>query len=186
MPLICFGPICIPVSFLYPFLLFLIKPLWQLIENKWPHVNDYLVVKKFHEWFGPKKVDLVKKTAHVRKEITEDEFGIITLADESDWNEVNERSKSLSKPVIVKWTSDFCKPCKKILPFYQTLSKEFKDSAFFVIADITKVESVAQSCGVVVLPCFQVHSNGTQVFSENAPKEDRLREIVEKYVSKTK
>jgi hypothetical protein len=54
MPIICFGPICIPISALWPVLILLVKPLWKWIEAKWPWVNDLQLVKSIRTRFETK------------------------------------------------------------------------------------------------------------------------------------
>merc|ERR1712176_1006405 len=61
MPIICIGPVCVPISAVWPVLILLIKPLWSWLETRYPYVNDYAWVQWFQKKFGSSPPELSKE-----------------------------------------------------------------------------------------------------------------------------
>jgi len=84
--------------------------------------------------------------------------------------------------VIFKFTASWCKPCKAIHPFYESLSLDFKEIQFCVI-DVDEVEDVSNECGVAVMPTFVAFFNGEKVKSVTGANEDRLLALVKEVIA---
>eukprot|EP01041_Mallomonas_annulata_P002041 gene2041-3969_t len=136
MTVCCIGPVCIPVAAIWPLLLLFIKPLWTYI-------------KKF---FFVTPAEVKKETDGLdEKPRTAAAF----LDDESDWNNII-GSKELT---IVRFTASWCKPCKRIEPYFYELSTQHSSVSFITI-DIDKYSNLAVECGAIAIPLFQAYKQG--------------------------
>lgn len=83
------------------------------------------------------------------------------------------------RPVVVKFTAGWCKPCKNIDPFYQLLAKTY--DATFVKIDVDELDDVAADCSVAMMPTFVVFRNGKKAGSVSGAHEDKLEALIEEH-----
>jgi thioredoxin 1 len=80
--------------------------------------------------------------------------GVHVLESDDDWVDALADSVLGGRPVIVKFTATWCKPCQTIAPVFKLLANN--PSAKFVEVDIDKLAAVAADAGVTTVPQFQV------------------------------
>ena len=84
---------------------------------------------------------------------------------------------SAAKPVLVKFTADWCQPCKSFEPLLEMVADEVADKAIVSSLDIDDSPEIASKYGVRSIPTLIVFSEG-QVKSKlvgRASKENVLK-----------
>ncbi len=101
---------------------------------------------------------------------------VITIESEEEYRTI------LSKydTVFIKFTAEWCKPCKVVHPFYATqLAKRYGGTKKkFIIIDVDEFDDVAGAFSVSVLPCFAALKNGKLCEKYTGSDEKRLEAFV--------
>lgn len=58
--------------------------------------------------------------------------------------------------MVIKFSAEWCQPCKRITPLYEALAKEYAQQYIFTVVDVDDLPDLAVDCGAKVLPTFQV------------------------------
>jgi thioredoxin-like negative regulator of GroEL len=66
------------------------------------------------------------------------------------------RARELNVKVVVKFGAEWCKPCKRIAPAYESMAAAYAGSCIFCVVDVDEVEDLALEYGASMLPTFQV------------------------------
>jgi thioredoxin 1 len=61
-----------------------------------------------------------------------------------------------NEKVVIKFTAEWCKPCKNIQPFYENQSTLYSDKATFLTIDVDEFEDVSNKYSVAMMPTFLV------------------------------
>lgn len=153
--IICLGPFCIPIWTLFPFLILVWTKFKKFLGYE---VNEANEAPKFAAAIT-KKVEAEKRRGSLTGEVPglrnrKGHAGVQVLESDDDW--VNSLADSVlgGRPVVVKFTATWCKPCQKIAPVFKLLANN--PSAKFVEVDIDKLAAVAADAGVTTVPQFQV------------------------------
>ena len=180
MSAICICGVCIPYNAVIPVLLLLLKPIW--------------------EW--------IKKMLGMEGKVKSDDkivAGEQSCCSSKDKCEFKQKKKSGSFPkkhfyldkaedlpliledaccTILKFTAQWCKPCKKIEPLFDSLSESSNYSTVnFVSVDVDKHEEIAAANHVVGIPLF-VFYRGTKEFARmQGADETELKEFLAKSCS---
>lgn len=80
----------------------------------------------------------------------------------------------------VKFTADFCKPCKSIAPLFEALSQseEYGKFVHFVSIDVEKHEELQNQHSVLKLPTFLAFKNGNEHSRMSGADEVKLKEFM--------
>ena len=77
-------------------------------------------------------------------------------------------------------TADWCRPCKEIDPFYQSLAKKY--DATFTRIDVDDLDDVAAELSVAMMPTFVVLSrDGKEVGRVAGANEGRLEALIQEH-----
>ncbi|GAB5368364.1 hypothetical protein AAMO2058_001312900 [Amorphochlora amoebiformis] len=178
MPFICIGPVCIPWAAVWPLFLILWRPLWALLK---PLLMKIPFCKKLFEEApsepAVKDAVLVKMSVD---EVAKLQGGIHKLASRKDWEELMQKAASTNMPVMVKWTAEWCGPCKRIEPKYQELYKAHKKCVVFAEASFDGMGRTRKQCRVKAIPTFQLYRNLIKVAQVQGAMESALVETVTK------
>ena len=85
------------------------------------------------------------------------------------------------KTVFIKFSADWCGPCKKIQPFYENLASVFTD-AIFIYIDIDKSEDIATKYNITSLPTFSIIKKGIYQELMKGCDVNKLQTLVKQYV----
>merc|ERR1711982_5443 len=95
-------------------------------------------------------------------------------------------SKSKTSTIVVKFTAEWCKPCKKIDSFYtNTLACKYNNNATFVKIDVDALDELAAMYNIVIMPTFLIFCNGKKVDKEfkGGLNEEGLEDYIRSYVN---
>ena len=71
--------------------------------------------------------------------------------------------KEISKgKVVVKYTANWCAPCRMMAPIFEALSKEIKNVKFSEL-DVDKTPEIAAKFTVMSIPTCMIFKNGKQI-----------------------
>mmetsp|Transcript_2689 Transcript_2689/g.7897 ORF Transcript_2689/g.7897 Transcript_2689/m.7897 type:complete len:168 (+) Transcript_2689:148-651(+) len=161
MSLICFGGVCIPVNAVWPLVLFGLKYLWETFSG--PILR--LVSGTNAQALDARPVDELPDVPYV--------------ASKEDWD----AKLAAGDLVIADFTADWCKPCKKVFPFFRRLAATYGDRATFVRVDVDDLDDVAEVAKVTAMPTFQAYRGGALVGSVSGANEANLQAFVEDQVA---
>ena len=80
--------------------------------------------------------------------------------------------------VVIKFSGNFCTPCKQIAPLYKSLSDTYTE-AVFVEIDVEKADqSINQQYKVSGIPLFVSIKNGNVVDHFTGANQDKLKQMI--------
>jgi thioredoxin-like negative regulator of GroEL len=68
-----------------------------------------------------------------------------------------------TKPIIVRFSAEWCKPCKKIHPDFIKISNEHNESAIFVAVDVDTHDELAAKYSALSIPLFVAIKDGKEI-----------------------
>ena len=101
-------------------------------------------------------------------------------------NSLEEYSTYLSKSkcvyAIIDFYASWCRPCKKISPYFQELSEKYGDIDFLKV-DVDQIPQLADDYNVGTLPTFIIVSTKNVEVEERleSSNESHLKKLCEKY-----
>lgn len=76
-------------------------------------------------------------------------------------NNIEEYLKLVTESVcVVKFTADWCSPCRKISPLYQKLSVLYRSKIRFIEVDVDHAHEISKHESVNAIPLFLFYDNG--------------------------
>ena len=90
-------------------------------------------------------------------------------------------NKSFNVTVFIKFSAQWCGPCKKIQPFYEHLANIYKN-AIFTCVDTDEVVDVTSTYNITSLPTFAVIKNGIYQELMKGCDSKKLQNLVQQYV----
>lgn len=85
------------------------------------------------------------------------------------------------KVIIVDFYADWCQPCKKISPVFESLCKE-NPSILFLRVNVDVNDETASVVGVTSLPTFHVYKDCEKLKELEGNDPEALKKIVQSYV----
>lgn len=84
----------------------------------------------------------------------------IHVEDLEQWNKLVELNDN--KKYVVKFSAQWCGPCKAVAPKYDELSNQYSDIPFYSL-DIDQVPEVAELFNVSAMPTFIIIANNAKI-----------------------
>lgn len=153
MAVICVGPLCIP---LWPIFAIAIKPIWdnfvptqvkRSLRNAWSLARNLLCPRRTGKPDTIPKNSMTGKSTNVKSIDTQEDYHAM-LVDSKDI------------PSVVKFTADFCAPCRLVESKYKALATRFQALVSFYTIDVEKNEELAIALGVSSIPTFFLFVGG--------------------------
>ncbi|KAG5175426.1 thioredoxin-like protein, partial [Tribonema minus] len=159
MPVICIGPVCIPLSALLPLIVFFFKPLYNL-----------LLKTRLGKILPPLPVPVPEEEPA--------DSPIVVVKSEEQWEEL----RSAPGTLVVQFTATWCGPCKRVAPVFAGLARAHSGpGAAFVKVDIDAAAAVADECDVAAVPQFHVFRDGKRIAKMVGAKPQQLEQLVKEH-----
>ncbi len=150
----CFCGVCIPVNAIWPLVLIAFKYIWDwfqvnLLGKEASKASANSVKSKSVETDndGRKGESSKKECCKDCNKFPKTHF---YLEKEHDLKDI-----LLDAPCILKFTASWCKPCKKIEPLFEELSKTPEyGNVHFVSVDVDEFEEIQNDYHVLKIPCL--------------------------------
>jgi thioredoxin 1 len=94
---------------------------------------------------------------------------IVQVADISDQS-FNEEVLKSSKPVLIDFYANWCKPCQNFLPIVNEVAGELSDTLKTVKINIDENPQITSELGVRSIPALFIFENGKQVVSASGSR----------------
>ncbi|KAJ5067860.1 tpr repeat containing protein [Anaeramoeba ignava] len=82
--------------------------------------------------------------------------------------------------IVIKWTADWCGPCKMIEPYYQKLSQQYPN-VIFLHVDVDEQNFLAATYKIQAMPTFSFYLNKKLLFQFPGADINKLTQAVQKY-----
>lgn len=79
--------------------------------------------------------------------------------------------------VVIKFSANWCRPCKQIMPFYHYLEKKY-DQVIFCEINIEMCEDICNICNITTIPTFCFFRDGTFLRKECSANEKNLENAI--------
>jgi thioredoxin 1 len=194
MSAICIGGCCIPYSAILPFLAiilqFFAKPLAEMgllpapIAKKLGVLATGTTACSEESCCGTEKKERRSKRSVAATETTLSMDEIMYEVTDAAYFQSLLKSNDV---VFVKFTAEWCQPCKKIQPFYHELAEKYVQSSdkniAFATVDVDELDEIASNYKVAMMPTFVAIRNGTGVHaSMSGSNEGKLETFVKSAV----
>lgn len=194
MPLICIGPVCIPVTALIPVLAYLARPVWtrlppstqQAVLRYWQAYCDWMQVNVWDKlgWKAkkqaPKAATPAPPAGAEGTGLREQLGSVVGIHSVEEWQAALAFTQETDFVMVVDFTAEWCGPCQKIKPFFAELAQKHASSALFVKVDVDEVEEISTEAGVMAMPTFQVYKKGELTDTTTGARTEALAGMVEK------
>ena len=80
----------------------------------------------------------------------------VHITTEEQFADLLEKGKKEKKPVFVKFSANWCGPCKVIQPEFDKLANLFPTIGYFCCVDVDELQDISQTFKIRNLPTFLV------------------------------
>jgi thioredoxin 1 len=84
-------------------------------------------------------------------------------------NEFDQQITKVKKPMVLKFTAEWCPGCRQLAPIVENVEKQLGDKIAFFDVDVDKSLDLAQKFGVMSVPTLILFRNGEEVDRVTAP-----------------
>jgi len=178
--MICIGGVCVPYSAVIPLIMLGIK--WAFAKlyqyGLLPAaVADLLSLNSApsdqKETPSPTTDDKPVRRGKSSKCCPTKPAVVAALESEEQFDDLIKKNEK----VVLKFTAEWCQPCKKIHPFYQRQCKEYNDCTFLTV-DVDEFDEISQKYNVAMMPSFVVLQGSSVVGTYSGSGEPQLEEFL--------
>ncbi|HFJ9501358.1 TPA: thioredoxin family protein [Bacillus paranthracis] len=88
---------------------------------------------------------------------------------EINLTELEQKIMGESKPIVLKFTAEWCPGCRQLAPVVESVSGQLSDQITFFDVNVDKEIDLAQKFGVMSIPTMVLLKNGKEVDRVTAP-----------------
>ncbi|KAJ1632482.1 thioredoxin-like protein [Pavlovales sp. CCMP2436] len=205
MPLICIGPVCVPISAVLPLILWALRPLWEAlpaplrerIEKAARPILDWLearILSRMRGLFGgsakPAKGGAAAGTTNGANAAKSDSAFALMLAAALDAKSAavlaidtpeqlaaaREVCVQRGCALVLDFTAPWCGPCQRIKPQFSALALTHPEHVFAAI-DVDSAPELQTASGVLVLPTFQFFQDGVKIHQFSGGSEETIQKL---------
>lgn len=103
---------------------------------------------------------------------------IIRISSRQEWTKYIEAT-STEYTVVVKFTASWCRPCEKINPFLQILSRRSVQTCRFIEVDVDEMDEIASESNVRMMPTFHIYRGGKKRAEMSGIDEKKLENLIQ-------
>lgn len=189
MSAFCFCGICVPYSVIWPLVLFLIKPIYEFVLKffGWDKVKDQngsMCCKDGVCSFTPDSVKNSEKSSQSSSQdcksgdnINNIDGNVFSL---SGGLECFQDILKKNPNVIVRFTASWCKPCKEIEPYFNSLGEKFKNIIFLSV-DVDDNNDVFEKYEGFSVPLFLSFKFGNVTERFSGADKSKLNAMAESF-----
>lgn len=163
MSMLCIFGCCIPYSVLWPLIMLALK---QVVDLLFPKSRKGAVVSA--------------EEVNVRPEVDDSSRPVVVFDKSMDWKQLT----GSHRPVIVRFSASWCKPCQELLPLFERLCGERGHEAMFVSVDVDEFDEIAALNGAISIPLFVSYKCGNLLSSYRGKDESKVREFVHQSITR--
>lgn len=95
--------------------------------------------------------------------------------------EFEQQVKEINKPIVLKFTAEWCSGCRQLAPIVEEVSEQLSDQLVFFDVNVDKTVDLAQKFDVMSIPTLVILRNGEEVnrITAPAPNEDAIKKFVQ-------
>eukprot|EP00934_Nitzschia_sp_Nitz4_P009130 Nitzschia sp. Nitz4//scaffold126_size65214//29425//30203//NITZ4_006155-RA/size65214-snap-gene-0.56-mRNA-1//-1//CDS//3329534686//9120//frame0 len=176
----CIGGVCIPYTAIIPLIVIVLKWLVGQLGAMG------LMPKSLTDWAGgpgagasKQKAQAASSSCACSTSSTTSSVEVKALESAEDLEELLDKGGA----VLIKFTASWCKPCKRIHPYFAQLGYEFKDKGkggvVFVTVDVDDVDDLASQYQVAMMPTFVMVRKEGEVARYAGSSEPELKSFIE-------
>lgn len=182
MTVICIGGVCVPYTAIVPLLLLAAQWLAAKLASFGllpPAIAKHLGLTVAYSETASKETRAeCSENETTRSSFTSSKL-VRSIESMDEWTSVIEKHPVL----VVKFTAEWCRPCKDVQPVYQQLSEKY-EHAHFVEVDVDELDEVAALHAVAVMPTFLVIQQGTLVSSLRGSNPSKLQDFCKQHLER--
>ena len=163
MAMLCLFGVCIPYSVIWPLIILFLKQLWCFL---WP-------IKK------EKKERITSADINITDELYNSSQSFY-LTKSISWSNLIR----IDKIIFIRFTANWCKPCKEIQPLFDELSRKHSSDALFVDVDVDEYDDIAAEYGAISIPLFVCLRKSEVLGKLNSTNDIKLISFIEEHVTK--
>lgn len=88
---------------------------------------------------------------------------------EMNLNEFEKQFIDMKKPMVLKFTAEWCSGCRQLAPIVENVERQLGDEMAFYDVDVDKSLDLAQKFGVMSVPTLILIKNGEEADRVTAP-----------------
>jgi len=90
---------------------------------------------------------------------------VLTISSEAEFEKILKESAKNWKLLIVDFFTTWCAPCVQFSPEFDRIANEFQNDAIFVKVDCEKLQNLAVSNKIKIIPTIKGYFNMQEAFS---------------------
>ena len=185
MAALCIGGVCIPYSAIVPAVFLFFR--WFAAKIGLLSVSDDAIVKNKSccsdsataATLKPRRSKLGKSMSTISNASSTGTGTDGTVKEIESSDEWAAALGDSARPIVVKFTAGWCKPCQAIDPFYKSLAKTY--DATFVKVDVDELDDVAGKYEVAMMPTFVILSKGEVAGRISGAHEGKLEALIQEH-----
>ena len=186
MAALCIGGVCIPYTAIFPAVFLFLRWVLAQIGLSTAKEGDTSSTSALGDdgagrrSLKPRRSKLGKSLSTISTASSCSKTGTDGIVQNIDSTEQWQNRVNSPRQTVVKATASWCRPCKEIDPFYQSLAKKY--DATFTRIDVDDLDDVAADLSVAMMPTFVVlDRDGKELGRVAGANEGKLEALIQEH-----